>query len=204
MKLGIGRYRTFAALLGIAEILVLFATFPAYSVSFKSCLVSALSRLHSIKKRSLYQIAASRLKRKLHREPRLEVQFVSQPSQAGYPESVTAYESGQKLGDLTFAVNRDIMTIGMMYIEPDFQRIGMSGALLEAALEKYPQIRLIKVEQLSHDNAEVFERQVGRSKRREEAIRATAAYKIRKSLGFGKIVPGSVNMHGGFSVVRSN
>ena len=77
---------------------------------------------------------------------------------------------------------------------------GLARAMVEQVLRDHPQITEISTEMLSETNRKKFLTALHGGLSPEEAIRETVAYKIRKKLGFGEIVPGSVTAVGGFKV----
>jgi GNAT superfamily N-acetyltransferase len=72
-------------------------------------------------------------------------------------------------------------------IEPVFQKNGISKRLLESVLKEHPQVSTI-VSKLSGVNFKEYKKSLAAGLSQEDAIWQTPAFKVRKALGFTRLV----------------
>jgi GNAT superfamily N-acetyltransferase len=76
-----------------------------------------------------------------------------------------------------------------MRVHSDFRGKGTARALIASAILFVPQgIRFLRSE-LGEMNARIFGEAEQRTRSFEEALKATPAYRGRRALGFGRIIP---------------
>jgi hypothetical protein len=79
---------------------------------------------------------------------------------------------------------------------------GLATALLAAALIRYPETKAIKTLSMIADNESSVQHSIQKGSSVQDAIKASAAYKMRSKFGFTEILPESINADFGFTVVR--
>jgi hypothetical protein len=114
-------------------------------------------------------------------------------------------ESGKIMG--TLSVNYDssgkTIHIGTMETMKEFRQMGVGETLFESALQQFPDTEYVSVESLEDTNLDVVRDHIAKGMSLEDAIKETPAYKIRSKMGFGEILPQSINRHSfGFKVKK--
>ncbi len=120
------------------------------------------------------------------------------------PSLFTVYsKSKARLGDMrvTYEAKGKTLHIDSMFTEEEFRKMGVGEALMEKAIQEFPDTQIISVKELTQTNKERVQKSLVKSKSEraqplqelEDAIKESPAYKIRSNLGYCEIIPDSIN-----------
>jgi hypothetical protein len=110
--------------------------------------------------------------------------------------------SGRLVGELNYRYNEAENNLSILWMESFVKKIGVARALVGAALSAHPDTAKVSTEVLVDTNENLVKGALARGLKLEQAIQETAVFKISASFGFGKLVPDSINVGYGFTVVR--
>ncbi len=111
--------------------------------------------------------------------------------------------SGELLGELNYRYVANEKKLNIVWMEAVVKEIGISETLIALALSRYPETRVIHTRALLDTNEKIVKTALAKGASIEDAIKTTPAYKVRKKLGFDRIVLNSINSEFGFESMRS-
>lgn len=107
----------------------------------------------------------------------------------GREQMIDAYVDEMCVGRLVFEIAGNQMTLETIQVASSYRGRGATRALVAAAILCAPNgVRFIRSE-LGEMNARIFGEVEHQTKSMEQALKATPAYRARRALGFGRIIP---------------
>jgi hypothetical protein len=140
---------------------------------------------------------------KLERILERKVQVEHLPPRGGfYQVDLYTNDWELKLGSLLYQPRANGQIIQISIIDTRFQRFGIGQTLVEQALMKFPNTKIIGTWVLKNVNKRELKKALKRGATPVEALQQTPSYKIGAALGFTKIIPETITEDFDFAVQK--